>query len=334
MDLRTVGLGMLFLAVAWHGVSCSAEPPTKKEPAMTNPATDRLELSDAEWQKRLTPEQYRVLRRKGTEPAFCGGDAEIKKNGAGTYVCVGCGAPLFTSRVKFDSGTGWPSFWEPIKGRVASEPDSSYGMTRIEVHCTRCGGHLGHRFDDGPAPTHQRYCINAVALRFVPGDATTAPEPTTATATFAAGCFWGVQSTFDAVKGVVSSRVGYCGGTAANPTYQEVCGDRTGHAEAVEVIYDPAVVSYDRLLELFFANHDPTRVNSQGPDVGTQYRSVIFVHDDAQRQAAEAFKAKLQASGTFKRPIATQIVPATTFWPAEDYHQKYLENRGLSKCHL
>lgn len=333
MNLRAVGLSVMLFVVAWQGSSCSAESPLKKDPAMTNPATDRLELSDDEWRKRLTPEQYRVLRRKGTEPAFCGGYDVTAKQGAGTYYCAGCGVPLFVSRTKFDSGTGWPSFGEPINGRVASEPDLSHGMTRTEVHCARCGGHLGHRFDDGPAPTHQRYCINVVALRFVTA-APAAPEPTTATATFAAGCFWGVQAAFDAVRGVVSTRVGYCGGTVANPTYQEVCGDRTGHAEAVEIVYDPAVVTYPQLLELFFANHDPTRVNSQGPDVGTQYRSVIFVHDAAQRQAAEAFKARLQGSGKFNRPIATEIIAAPAFWPAEDYHQKYLEKRGLSKCHL
>ncbi|MFA5203667.1 MAG: peptide-methionine (R)-S-oxide reductase MsrB [Lentisphaeria bacterium] len=218
MPLSPIRMGSVLLAILWLGTSCSAEPPSRKDTAMATPASDRLELSDAEWQQRLTPEQYRVLRRQGTEPAFCGGYDATRQHGAGVYCCVGCGAPLFTSRAKFDSGTGWPSFGEPIPGRIASEADSSHGMTRTEVHCARCGGHLGHLFDDGPPPTGQRYCINAVALRFVADGAPGASAPGTATATFAAGCFWGVQATFDAVRGVVSTRVGYCGGTVANPT--------------------------------------------------------------------------------------------------------------------
>lgn len=143
---------------------------------------DKLTLSDAEWQKRLTPEQYTVLRRKGTEPAFCGGYTAIKHNGPGTYHCAGCGAPLFIHTTKFDSGTGWPSFFQPITGRVDSETDSSHGMTRTEVHCARCGGHLGHRFDDGPEPTGLRFCINAVSLAFVPAaDAAKTPPADGAT---------------------------------------------------------------------------------------------------------------------------------------------------------
>lgn len=332
MEIRPALFALILFAALWSGTACSADP-SPKVPAMSDPTVKPLILSDEEWQQRLTPEQYRVLRRKGTEPAFCGGYTASKQHGDGTYHCAGCDEPLFLSRTKFDSGTGWPSFWEPLPGKIARETDTSYGMQRIEVHCARCGGHMGHLFDDGPAPTHQRYCINAVSLRFVAAGATAASPRTTATATFAAGCFWGVQSTFDAVKGVASTRVGYCGGKVDQPTYQQVCTDTTGHAEAIEIVYDPALVTYEQLLAVFFANHDPTQVDRQGPDVGTQYRTAIFVHDAAQRKAAEDTKAKLQAGGTFKRPIATTIVDAARFWPAEDYHQKYLEKRGLSKCH-
>ena len=151
-------------------------------------------------------------------------------------------------------------------------------------------------------------------------------------ATFAAGCFWGVEAAFRQVEGVKSTAVGYIGGTLENPTYRDVCTDRTGHAEAVEVTYDPSKVSYDDLLNVFWQLHDPTTLNRQGPDVGTQYRSAIFFHNAEQEAAAKASKGALQKSGTYKKPIVTEIVPASEFWPAEEYHQQYLEKRGLAHC--
>ena len=155
-----------------------------------------------------------------------------------------------------------------------------------------------------------------------------------AKATFAAGCFWGVEATFRQIPGVMSTRVGYTGGELANPTYKDVCGDRTGHAEAVEVEHDPAKVNYEQLLDVFWENHDPTQLNRQGPDYGSQYRSAIFFHSPEQERAALLSKQKLQNSGHFSRPVVTQIVPATTFYEAEDYHQQYLEKRGLASCHI
>jgi peptide-methionine (S)-S-oxide reductase len=153
-------------------------------------------------------------------------------------------------------------------------------------------------------------------------------------ATFAAGCFWGVEATFRALPGVKATRVGYIGGTTANPTYKDVCTDRTGHAEAVEVEYDPAEISYDQLLNVFWENHDPTQVNRQGPDFGTQYRTAIFFHSPEQEKQAKASKEALEKSHRFTKPIATQIVPAVTFYEAEDYHQQYLEKKGLASCHI
>ena len=153
-------------------------------------------------------------------------------------------------------------------------------------------------------------------------------------ATFGAGCFWGVEAEFRKIQGVRATAVGYEGGTTTAPTYKEVCTDKTGHAEVVEVDYDPSVVTYEELLRVFWENHDPTQVNRQGPDVGTQYRTVIFFHTPEQQAAALGSKAELEASGRYRRPIATEIVPAETFWKAEEYHQQYLEKRGLASCHI
>jgi len=155
-----------------------------------------------------------------------------------------------------------------------------------------------------------------------------------AKAIFAAGCFWGVEATFRQLPGVSSTRVGYTGGDFSNPTYKDVCTDRTGHAEAVEVEYDPAKLPYDKLLETFWENHDPTQLNRQGPDWGTQYRSAIFFTTPEQEAAAKASKAALEKSRRYSKPIVTQIVPASTFFQAEDYHQQYLEKRGLASCHI
>jgi peptide-methionine (S)-S-oxide reductase len=153
-------------------------------------------------------------------------------------------------------------------------------------------------------------------------------------ATFAAGCFWGVEAAFRQAKGVTSTAVGYTGGRTANPTYEQVCTDRTGHAEAVEVEFDPAQISYDALLDIFWENHDPTQLNRQGPDYGSQYRTAIFFHSPQQQAAAIASKDRLAASGKYQRPIVTEIVPAAEFYKAEEYHQQYLEKRGLASCHI
>jgi peptide-methionine (S)-S-oxide reductase len=155
-----------------------------------------------------------------------------------------------------------------------------------------------------------------------------------AKATFAAGCFWGVEAAFRQVTGVTSTQVGYTGGWLPNPSYEDVCTDRTGHAEAVEVEYDPTQVSYEQLLDVFWNTHDPTTVNRQGPDIGSQYRSAIFFHAPEQEAAAKASKEKHQNSGRYKRPIVTEITPATEFYRAEEYHQQYFEKRGLAHCKL
>ena len=301
---------------------------------------------------KLTPMQYRVTQECGTEPPFHNEYWDNKR--AGIYVDVLSGEPLFSSNDKFESGSGWPSFTKPIADEnLTAKVDQTFGMVRTEVRSKKGGSHLGHVFEDGPAPTGLRYCINSAALKFIPveelekegygqylplfqGKAKNEPSHgKPEIATFAAGCFWGVQAEFKKLKGVIQTTVGYTGGSVPDPTYQLVCTHRTGHAEAVEVTFDPGVVSYEQLLDFFWQMHDPTTSNRQGPDVGSQYRSAIFYHTDEQKKTALALKERLDWSHRFKGTIVTEIVPAAKFYRAEEYHQDYFDKHPENaSCHI
>jgi len=326
-----------------------------------SPVNAEKKAKEEELRKRLTPEQYAVTQECGTEPPFR--NAYWDNHEPGLYVDVVSGEPLFSSLDKFDSGTGWPSFTRPVEPNVVEKRDASLGMVRTEVRSRKGDSHLGHLFDDGPRDKGgQRFCINSASLRFVPAarleaegygayarlfakaDAPVAgtaekaaarPAPEREVALLAGGCFWGMQDLLRKIPGVLETQAGYTGGWLANPRYEDTHGSKSGHAESVRVVFDPRKLSYQDLLEKwFFRMHDPTTPDRQGNDVGTQYRSAIFYADEAQKAVAEEVKKRVQASGKWKGTLVTQIAPASTWYPAEDYHQDYLEKHpGGYSCH-
>ena len=272
----------------------------------------------------LSPEEKRVIVDKGTEAPFTGEYDNFYE--AGLFVCRACGNHLYDSSSKFDAGCGWPAFDKVKEGAIKKTSDFDLGYERTEITCAKCDGHLGHVFvGEKLTPENTRHCVNSISIRFIADDKLKK-------ATFAAGCFWGVEELFRSLKGVYSTDVGYIGGDTKNPTYKEVCYENTNHAEAVEILYDPKQIAYEELIQLFWENHNPTTLNRQGPDVGTQYRSAVFYHDDNQKEIAIKTMNELDSSGKFKEPIVTQIVPSEKFYRAEEYHQEYLYKRGKGSC--
>ncbi len=272
----------------------------------------------------ITPEEERVIVHKGTEAPFTGEYVHHKESGL--YLCKRCEAPLYRSEDKFESHCGWPSFDDEIPGAVQRQPDAD--GQRVEILCAACGAHLGHVFTGEKfTAKNVRHCVNSISLKFKPAETNPIQK-----GYFAGGCFWGTEHYFKQEAGVLATTVGYMGGHTKNPSYKQVCYENTGHAETVEVVFDPNQTSYETICKLFFEIHDPTQVNGQGPDIGDQYRSVVFYTDDEQKKIAEKLIDRLKSKGF---NVVTQIVPAGAFWPGEEYHQDYYQKTGKQPyCHF
>tara|TARA_B110000977_G_scaffold146655_1_gene185957 strand:+ start:223 stop:1065 length:843 start_codon:yes stop_codon:yes gene_type:complete len=272
----------------------------------------------------LTFEEKHILKDKGTEAPFTGEYNEHFE--AGIFICRACENPLYESNTKFNSGCGWPSFDDEIEGAITHYEDLSGGRVRTEICCKKCDGHLGHVFvGEQITAKDTRHCVNSLSIRFK-------SYSKLQRATFGAGCFWSVEKLFKATEGVYLTSVGYMGGDTDNPTYKEVCTGTTNHVEVVDLYFNAEKVSYFILLNLFWANHNPTTLNRQGFDNGTQYRSIVFYHNE--QQLIEVEQSIKEQQENWEDKIVTQVIDSSTFYRAEEYHQNYLNKNNLGSCRI
>ena len=272
----------------------------------------------------LTFEEKHILKDKGTEAPFTGEYNEHFE--AGIFICRACDNPLYESNTKFNSGCGWPSFDDEIEGAITHYEDLSGGRVRTEICCKKCDGHLGHVFvGEQITAKDTRHCVNSLSIRFK-------AYSKLQRATFGAGCFWSVEKLFKATEGVYLTSVGYMGGDTDNPTYKEVCTGTTNHVEVVDLYFNAEKVSYSTLLNLFWANHNPTTLNRQGFDNGTQYRSIVFYHNE--QQLIEVEQSIKEQQENWEDKIVTQVIDSSTFYRAEEYHQNYLNKNNLGSCRI
>ncbi|MCX6779286.1 MAG: bifunctional methionine sulfoxide reductase B/A protein [Candidatus Magasanikbacteria bacterium] len=278
---------------------------------------------------RLTSEEEAVIMKKATEKPFSGRYDNFFEEGK--YICRRCNFPLYESKNKFDAHCGWPSFDEEIPGSIKREIDVD-GL-RTEIICANCGAHLGHVFiGEKMTPKNTRYCVNSISMYFVPQNFKKGEQPFIV---LGGGCFWCLYSIYKQVRGVIKVTAGYSGGHIDHPTYEQVCSQTTGHAEVVKIEYDPNVINYGDILEIFFTVHDPTSLNQQGSDVGEQYRSIILYVTWQQRVESEKFFKKIIEEKIYNKPIVTELKPLIVFYPAEDYHQDYYaKNPNAGYCQL
>lgn len=281
-------------------------------------------MSQQKTNRTLSVFEAYVIEQKGTEKPFTG--EYCNTNSQGVYHCKKCDTPLYNSQNKFPSHCGWPSFDDEITGAIRRIPDPD--GRRTEIICNACGGHLGHVFEgEGFTAKNIRHCVNSISLVFKP-----AAEQAKAVALFASGCFWGTEYHFAKLPGVLGTRVGFAGGHVEQPSYKQVCAGNTGHLECCEVTYNPTQVSYEQLCKLFFETHDFSQTDGQGPDIGPQYLSALFLSNAEERQTAEKLIAVLKSKG---HRVATQLRETAHFWPAEDYHQKYYFHQAKTPyCHI
>jgi len=279
---------------------------------------------------KLNAQEAFIILNKGTEAPHTG--KYEKSNDEGIYLCKQCNAPLYKSDDKFDSHCGWPSFDDEIEGAIKRKTDAD--GRRTEILCANCGGHLGHVFHgEHYTDKDTRHCVNSLSLNFEPLVETEALNTKTSdTAIFAGGCFWGMEYYLNNVKGVKSTQVGYTGGHTDNPTYADVCSHTSGHIEAVEVVFDTSKTNFENICKVFFEIHDPGQLNRQGPDIGEQYKSVIFYKDEEQKQISIKLINILKEKG---HTVVTELIEANTFWAAEANHQDYYDKNGHKPyCHF